>query len=40
LKRGDEVDAMDRCQTWYLSTVIVGEERTDAKFPNIKVGFR
>ena len=40
LKKGDEVDAMDRCGTWYLSTVIVPEERVDAKFPNVKVGFR
>jgi hypothetical protein len=31
---------MDRCNTWYLSTVIVTEERTDAKMPMIKVGFR
>ena len=40
LKQGDEVDAMDRCATWYLSTVITAEERIDAKFPNVKVGFR
>jgi hypothetical protein len=40
LKAGDIVDAMDRCSTWYLSTVIIAEERKDAKFPNIKVGFR
>lgn len=40
LKVGDKVDALDRCGTWYLSTVIVAEERTDAKFPNLKIGFR
>lgn len=31
---------MDRCSTWYLATVIVAEERLDAKFPNLKIGFR
>lgn len=40
LKKGDKVDAMDRCSTWYLATVIIAEERKDPKFPNIKVGFR
>ena len=40
LKVGDKVDAMDRCSTWYIATVIVAEERAEAKFPNLKIGFR
>ena len=40
LKTGDIVDAMDRCNTWYLSTVIVPEERKDTQMPMVKVGFR
>lgn len=40
LKKGDIVDAKDRCQTWYESTVIEAEEREEPLMPMIKVGFR
>ena len=40
LKKGDVIDAQDKCNTWYEATVITGEERTDALMPMIKVGFR
>jgi hypothetical protein len=31
---------MDKCGTWYESTVIEGELRPNPTFPTIKVGFR
>lgn len=40
LKKGDVVDALDRCSTWYEATVIEGEERLECLMPMIKVGFR
>lgn len=40
LTKGDKIDAMDKCGTWYESTVIEGEIRPNATFPTIKVGFR
>lgn len=40
LKKGDIVDALDRCNSWYEATVILGEERTECLMPMIKVGFR
>jgi hypothetical protein len=40
LKKGDVVDALDRCSSWYEATVICGEERTECLMPMVKVGFR
>lgn len=40
LKKGDIVDAQDRCNSWYEATVINGEEREKPLFPTIKIGFR
>lgn len=40
LKKGDIVDALDRCNSWYEATVILAEERTECLMPMIKVGFR
>jgi len=40
LKRGDVVDALDRCNSWFEATVVQGEERTECLMPMVKVGFR
>ena len=40
LKKGDVVDAQDRCNSWYEATVIEGEERESPLMPMIKIGFR
>lgn len=40
LKKGDIVDALDRCNSWYEATVVQAEERTECLMPMIKVGFR
>lgn len=40
LKKGDKIDALDRCGNWYEATVVCGEERSVCIMPMIKVGFR
>ena len=35
LKKGDVVDALDRCNTWYEATVIKGEERSEFIMPMV-----
>ncbi len=40
LKKGDEVDAMDRCQSWYTATVVAPETRTEFAMPMHQIGFR
>jgi len=40
LKKGDLVDALDRSNQRYLSTIVQPEERPNATMPLAKVGFR
>ena len=41
LKKGQQIDAMDRTYKWHSATVVVEEERKEGGImPMVKVGFR